>query len=81
MKYLSNEDVPVSEFLESCQICSEAIGREKRNSASKDVFVELAKFTNNFMRQMSDNALLNCPSLERFTYPSGNKFPENIPEK
>ena len=43
VKYLSNKEVSVPEFLEACQICSEGIGREKRNSASKDVFVELAK--------------------------------------
>ena len=43
--YLSNKDISVSEFLEACQICSESIGREKRNSASKDVFVELATCT------------------------------------
>ncbi len=48
VKYLSNKDVSVPDFLEACQICSEGIGREKRNSTGKDVFVELAKCTDIF---------------------------------
>ena len=43
VKYLINKDSSVPKFVEACQMCSESIGREKRNSASKDVFVKIAK--------------------------------------
>ena len=81
VKYLSNKDVSVPKLLRACQICSEGIGREKRNSASKDVFVELAKCTDEFLRQMSDNALRNRPCLGKFAYPSANKFPKTTISK
>ena len=74
VKYLSNKDVAVPQFLEACQICSEGIGREKRNSASKDVFVELAKCAESFLNQMSDNELMHRPCLEQFDYPSPTSF-------
>ena len=78
VEYLSNKDVALPQFLEACQICSEGIGREKRNSASKDVSVELAKCTESFLDQMSDNELMHRPCLEQFDYPSPNKFPKTI---
>ena len=78
VKYLSDKGVPVREFLEACQICSEGIGREKRNSASKDVFVVLAKSVESFLNQTSDNALLHRPWLGEFEYPGLNKFPKTI---
>ena len=78
VSYLSNNDVSVPALLKACRICSEGIGREKRNSASKDVFVELAKCTDKFMHQMSDKALNNSPCLGKFGYLSANKFPKTI---
>ena len=78
VRYLINQDVSVSNFLEACRICSENIGREKRNSATKDVFVEIAKCVDTFLRSMTDNALLENPSLKRFEYPSDNKFPKTM---
>jgi len=56
--YLSDKNIPVPEFLEACQICSECHGRTKRNSASKDVFTEIAKCTVTFLNQMSDNGMI-----------------------
>ena len=63
VKYLSDKVVSVPQFLEACQICSEGIGREKRNSASKDVFVVLAKYAESFLSQMSDEGLMHCQWL------------------
>ena len=74
VRYLSNPHVSVPEILEACRVCSESIAREKRNSATKDVFVELAKYTEEFMSGMTRKALLESPSLQRFEYPSENKF-------
>ncbi len=68
VRYLKNPDIPVLLFLESCRICSKALAREKRNSALKDTFVEIEIHTSNFMRSMSDNALLNRPCLTKFSY-------------
>ena len=76
--YLSNKDIPVTEFLEACQICSEGIGREKRNSATKDVFVEIAKLTETFLKSMGNNELTLRPCLDSIVYTSGNKFPRTI---
>ena len=76
--YLSKKDISVTDFLEACQICSDGIGREKRNSATKDVFVEIAKCTETFLHKMSDNELMNRPCLESIVYSSGNKFPKTI---
>ena len=76
--YLSNKDIPVTEVLEACRICSEGIGREKRNSATKDVFVEIAKLTKNFLKSTGDNELMLRPCLNSIAYPSGNKFPKTI---
>ena len=78
VKCLSNKEVSVPKFLEACQICSEGIGRETRNSASKDFFVKLAIYAENFLLQMSDNELMNHPWLEIFDYCSPNKFPKTI---
>ena len=78
VKYLSKKNVTVPELLEACRICSEGMGREKRNSASKDVFVEIAKCTDKFLREMSDDALMDSPCLGKFAYPSANKFPPTI---
>ena len=78
VKYLSNKNVPVPALLKACQICSESIGREKRNSATKDVFVEIAKCTDKFLRGMTDDALIGNPALGKFEYPSANKFPKTI---
>ena len=72
--YLSDKKIPVPEFLEACQIFSECHGKTKRNSASKDVFTEIAKCTVTFLNQMSDNGLMNRPNLNDFAYPS-KKFP------
>ena len=74
VRYLSDQHVAVPAFLAACQVCSESIAREKRNSATKDVFVELAKSTDEFMTGMTRKALLESPSLQRFEYPSENKF-------
>jgi len=76
--YLSDKDIPVTEFLKACRICSEGIGREKRNSATKDVFVEIAKATDRFLNSMGDNELTNNPCLDRIVYTSGHKFPKSI---
>ena len=78
VKYLSDKVVPVRRFLEACQICSEGIGREKRNSASKDVFVVLAKSVECFLNKTSDNGLMHRPWLGEFEYPGLNKFPATI---
>ena len=75
--YLSEKNIPVPKFLEACQMCSEGLGRTKRNSASRDVFVEIAKCTETFLNQMSDNGLMNRPNLKEFSYLS-NKFPKTI---
>ena len=76
--YLSSKNIPVTEFLKACQICSEGIGREKRNSATKDVFVEIAKVTDTFLNSMGNNELTNRPCLDRIVYTSGKKFPKTI---
>ena len=76
--YLSDKYICVSEFLEACQICSEGIGREERNSATKDVFVEIVKCTDTLLRQMGDNELENCPWLDGYVYSSSTKFPTII---
>ncbi len=81
VRYLSNQDVPVPVFLEACRVCSESIGREKRNSATKDVFVKIAKCIDIFLRSMTKKALLGNPSLKKFEYPSENKFPNTITAK
>ena len=43
VRYLSDQNVSVPAFLTACRVCSESIAQEKRNSATKDVFVEIAK--------------------------------------
>ena len=48
VKYLSNKNSSVPSFVEALQMCSESIGREKRNSASKDVFVKICKMCRKF---------------------------------
>ena len=78
VKYLSKKEVSVPDLLKAFQICSESMGREKRNSASKDVFVQIAECTSKFLHEMSDNALMNSPCLENHHYPSANKFPKTI---
>ena len=50
----------------------------KKKSATKDVFVEIAKCTDNFLRSMTDDALVENPALGKFEYPSANKFPKTI---
>ena len=78
VKYLSNKEVSIPDLLKAFQICSESMGREKRNSASKELFVQIAECTSNFLHKMSDNALTNSPCLENHHYPSANKFPKTI---
>ena len=79
--YLSSKDIAVTDFLKACRVCSEGIGREKRNSATKDVFVEIAKVMNGFLNSMGDNELRNNPCLDGIVYSSGNKFPKSIKKK
>ena len=78
VRYLSDQHVAVPAFLAACQVCSESIAREKRNSATKNVFVEIAKVAEVFMGSMTKNELLGNPSLRKFEYPSENKFPKTI---
>jgi hypothetical protein len=81
VRYLNNVNVSVPEFLDACRLYSEALGREKRNSASKDPFVELAIYATKFMTDMSNNALIHRPCLKKFAYRAQNKFPALVAEK
>ena len=76
VKYLSDKDVHVPDFLKACQICSESIGGEKRKSAAIDVFVE--KCTAKVLRSMTNDALIENPALSKFEYPAENKFPKTL---
>ena len=78
VSYLSDPEVPVPKFLQACRLCSENIAREKRNSATKDVFVECAKCVDEFIGTMTKEGLLGNPSLQKFEYEGKNKFPKTI---
>ena len=75
VRYLINPEIHVPLYLDSCRIGSEALAREKRNSATKDPFVEIAIYASKFMGSMSDDALLYRPCLKKFSYRAENKFP------
>ena len=81
VRYLNTTEVAVPAFLDACRIFSDALGREKRNSASKDPFVELAMCASKFMTGMSDEALIQRPCLKKFVYKAQNKFPALVAEK
>ena len=81
VRYLNTREVAVPAFLDACRIYSEALGRGKRNSASKDPFVELVMCASKFMRGMSDEALIQRPCLKKFVYKAQNKFPALVAEK
>ena len=80
VRYLKNPDISMPVFLDACCTYSEALAREKRNSATKDPFVELAIHASHFMRSMTDEALLNRPCLKKFAYKAQNKFPGVVAE-
>ena len=81
VRYLSDQNVSMPAFLAACQVCSKSIAREKRNSATKDVFVEIAKCIEEFLSSTTKKALLGNPSFQKFEYPSENKFPKTISAK
>ena len=80
VRYLTNQDIPVPLYLESCCIGSKALAREKQNSATKDPFVEIATYVSKFFRSTSDDALVHCPCLSKISYRGENKFPGVVPE-
>ena len=81
VRYLNNLEISVPEYLESCRIASAGLAREKRNSATKDPFVEIAMLVSKYLSSMSNTALLNRPCLSNISYKGDNKFPGVISEK
>ena len=83
VRYINNVEPSVPKYLAACRIWSEAIANEKRNSATKDPFVELANHVSKFLRSMSNECLLFRPCLEKFSYDGSgsHRFPGNVAEE
>ena len=81
VRYLKSFTTPVKKFLESCRQVSNMCSRRKRQSATKDPFVEIATHVHEYMMSASPNALANSPDLSNFAYPGAGKFPAAVPKK
>ena len=55
--------------------------RRKRQSATKDPFVEIATHVHEYMMSANPNALANSPDLSHIAYPDAGKFPATVPKK
>ena len=53
----------------------------KRQSATKDPFVEIATHVHEYMMSANSNALANSPDLGHITYPDAGKFPAAVSKK
>ena len=73
--YMTSWQTPVPELLSACRVASDMHSRTKRQSATKDPFVELAHHASKYMMSMQDVNFKHDPDLGHIFYGGQNKFP------
>lgn len=73
--YMDKWDTPVPRFLSACSVVSDMHSRTKRQSATKDPFVEVGQYASTYMLSMLDENFNHDPELEHISYEGQNKFP------
>ena len=73
--YMNKWDTPVPRLLSACSVVSDMHSRTKRQSATKDPFVELGQHASTYMLSMPDENFNHDPDLKHIVYDGQNKFP------
>ena len=68
-------DTPVPKLLSACSVVSDMHSRTKRQSATKDPFVEAGHYSSKYMLSMPDENFEHDPDLDHISYAGQNKFP------
>ena len=68
-------DTPVPRLLWACSVVSDIYSHTKRQSATKDPFVEVGQYASTYMLSMPDENFKHDPDLEHISYEGRNKFP------
>ena len=73
--YMNKWDTPVPKLLSACSVVSDMHSRTKRQSATKDPFVEAGHYSSKYMLSMPDENFEHDPDLDHISYAGQNKFP------
>ena len=79
--YMTSWDTPVPKLLSACSVVSDMHSRTKRQSATKDPFVEIGHYASKYMLSMPDKNFKHDPDLANISYEGQNKFPAKKDKK